>query len=92
MGYFRAPYWGNLIIRSSFSHLFIKRFSIPTWMPCIVLAAYSISVRCILFFVLQDWYPPPLPPSFKNFMKISIFRFYMTIETKTKLVNIYSQK
>ena len=38
-------YWGNLIIRSSFSHLFIKRFSIPTWMPsCIVLAVYSISV------------------------------------------------
>jgi hypothetical protein len=29
MGYFRAPYWDNLIIRSSFSHLFIKRFSIP---------------------------------------------------------------
>jgi hypothetical protein len=44
MGYFRAPYWGNLIIRSSFSHLFIKRFPIPTWMPCIVLAVYSISV------------------------------------------------
>jgi hypothetical protein len=44
MGYFRAPYWGNLIIRSSFSHIFIKRFSIPTWMPCIVLAVYSISV------------------------------------------------
>ena len=44
MGYFRAPYWGNLIIRSSFSHLFIKRFSIPTWMPCIVLAVYSTSV------------------------------------------------
>jgi hypothetical protein len=35
---------GNLIIRSSFSNLFIKRFSIPTWMPCIVLAVYSISV------------------------------------------------
>ena len=44
MGYFRAPYWGNLIIRSSFSHLVIKRFSIPTWMLCIVLAVYSISV------------------------------------------------
>ena len=39
MGYFRAPYWGKLII------LFIKRFSIPTWMPCIVrVAVYLISV------------------------------------------------
>jgi hypothetical protein len=38
MGYFRAPYWGNLVLRSSFCHLFIKHFSIPTWMPCIVLA------------------------------------------------------
>ena len=30
-----------------------------------------------------------IPIIFKNFMKISIFHFYMTIETKT---NIYSQK
>jgi hypothetical protein len=30
-----------------------------------------------------------IPIIFKNFMKISIFRFYMTIETKT---NIYTQK
>jgi uncharacterized membrane protein YqgA involved in biofilm formation len=44
MGYFHAPYWGNLIIHSSFSHIFIKRFSITKWMPCIVLAVYSISV------------------------------------------------
>jgi hypothetical protein len=26
MGYFRAPYWGNLIIRSSFSYLFLNVF------------------------------------------------------------------
>jgi hypothetical protein len=44
MGYFRAPCWSNLIIRSSFSHLLIKRFSIPSWMACIMLAVYSISV------------------------------------------------
>jgi hypothetical protein len=37
----------------------------------------------------KEFYLLFIPIIFKNFMKISIFRFYMTIETKT---NIYSQK
>jgi hypothetical protein len=32
----------------------------------------------------KEFYLLFIPIIFKNFMKISIFRFYMTIETKTK--------
>jgi surfactin synthase thioesterase subunit len=37
----------------------------------------------------NEFYSLFIPIIFKNFMKLSIFRFYMTIETKT---NIYSRK
>jgi hypothetical protein len=46
----------------------------------LILRALSRNNFIILLFI---------PIIFKNFMKISIFRFYMTIETKT---NIYTQK